>query len=366
MWKVFNDNGSESIINDEEYNLRLKSGEKFFVKPKKISNAEAIRIQNEQSEPAVKKSEELEQKRLEQLRIKNEEKLRSEMGPFGKSALTAYKFVAPDAAKETLEGEYPGYGMAKTAGKQALTAAAIGVPITAIQSTIGRIAAGGGVGLADYLATKAIDEEAPTVAGSVASTALGGFGQGVGEIGEAIFKRAYGVSKDLMSKLPIETVSGIIKRLEQKAIEIMSSSKSNKKFVYDDIEKAVDSYLETLPEGMYSPSALTKMRADALAGFDKDEILSLPQLLNREQGIKDEIAKESIKNMSKDLAKGADISKTYGSLKTPEFKYGENFFPSFAGLGLPIFGAVSPTLSRYVPPATRVAGPMLEDYILPQ
>lgn len=366
MWKIFNDDGSESIINDEEYNLRLKSGEKFFVKPKKISNAEAIRIQNEQSEPAVRKSEELEQKRLEQLRSTNEAKLRSELGPIGRGALTAYKFVAPDAAKETLEGEYPGYGFAKTAGKQALTAAALVAPIAAIPSTTGRIAAGSGIGLADYLGTKAIDQETPTVKGTVASTVLGGLGQVAGEIGETIFKRAYGVSKDLMSKLPIETASGIAKRLEKRAIELMSSSKSTKRFIYDDIEKAVDATLGEIPKGSYSPSAMKKMKEDAMAGFDVDEVLSLPELLNREQVIKDEIAKEAIKKITKELATGAEISSQYGALKTPEFKYGENFLPSLDGLGLPVFGAVSPTISRYVPPATRVAGPMLEDYILPQ
>lgn len=353
MWNVITIDGEKKQLSDIQYNNAISNGVDFADSEQISNDSDVEKSKMDKDIIAARKAALLEDYPI--------------LGGLS-------NFLIPDAMKSIVYEQKPimsseGWqGPAKTFSKTALLGAALaaGTPIAAVPSTVGRIAAGGGVGLADYLGVKAIDQESPTVKGAIASTVLGSTGQGLGEIGNVIFNKVYGVSKNLMSKLPIETVSGITKRLEQKAIEIMSSAKSNKKFTYDDIESAVDFEIDKLPSGAYSPSELAKMRVNALAGFDKDEILSIPELLNREQFLKDETAKAAIKGISKELAKGAEVSQAYGSLKTPEFKYGENLLPSASGLLGPIIGATTPSIARYVPAATRAAGPMLEDYILPQ
>lgn len=352
MWRVITIDGEQKQLSDIQYNNAIDNGVDF---------ADSEQLSNDSAEEKSK----MDKKIVEGRRTA----ILEEHPIIGSVA----DYLIPDAMQSIVYEQKPvisseGWkGPAKTFGKTALLGGALaaGAPIATIPLAAGRIAAGGGVGLADYLAVKAIDQEAPTVKGSIGSTILGAGGQGLGEIGGVIFNKAYGVSKELMTKLPIATVSGIAKRLEQKAIEIMSSSKSSKNFTYSDIEDAVDAVIGKIPKGTYSKSKLIKMREDALAGFDKDEILSVPELLNREQFISDEISKKSIKNMSEELASGTEVSSQYGSLKTPEFKYGEGTLPSVTGLGLPIAGAVSPTISRYLPAVARTPGPWLEDYILP-
>ena len=202
-----------------------------------------------------------------------EENLRNKMGGIGNAALTAYKFIAPDAAKETLEGKEPGIGLAKSMGKTALTAASMVAPVAAVPNIVGRIGLSGGLGLADYLGSKAIDTEMPTLPGAALATGLGALGQGVsegvGKIGAKLVGKSFNVDEDVAKKLLNEDVIGIGSSKKDVIENINNKIKT--------IKENKDELLKAAEEGTFDFQNAKRISLDEINNAANSGVISFKQ-----------------------------------------------------------------------------------------
>jgi hypothetical protein len=200
MWRIITESGKEEIISDIKHKNAIDNGVEYA-------------FDEQVSDDTKESAEEMNRN----IALSKVGAMSKGSGPvtdwLSNLAMGTSKFIAPDAYQETIEGKPIGVGTAKSLGKGALTAGSMLLPVAAVPNIAGRIGLSGGLGLADYIGSKAIDTEMPTLPGAALATGLGALGQGIGEgvgkIGTKLVGKSFNVDEDVAKKLLNEDVIGI-------------------------------------------------------------------------------------------------------------------------------------------------------------